>query len=230
MKTFLVNPKCNKINDYVLQFYNDDNWLQNTSYLLIENHNALIIDPSFLGDHLLKYCQKNNLKIQGILLTHGHWDHWILSRKLMKFAQVPVYCHSADIPILKVSLKRIREMDPNFSDSNLVYDLIEFQNWKDNDQINFNNFYLTTLHTPGHTPGSTCFIYKDCVFSGDHVFAETVGYTHFYLGDNQKMLASIQKFIDFCQPNQLVLCGHLDKLVFVEQTYPFLKKLLKKIK
>ncbi|MDQ0513951.1 hydroxyacylglutathione hydrolase [Mycoplasmoides fastidiosum] len=214
-----VNPKFNKISNQLIQIYNDDNQLQNCTYLLVDENKVLIIDPSFIGDFLIEFIQKNNLEVVGIFLTHGHWDHWIYARSIIEYTKLPIYCHKADQPVLENGLARIHSMDPSYDPKQLINDLVVYQNWKDHDVIEIDNFRLRVLHTPGHSPGSVCFSFDDYVFSGDHVFATTIGRTDLYLSDPMQMKTSLQKFFkNFCKC-QMILPGHLDKHVRVCDAY-----------
>ncbi|WP_391591670.1 Metallo-Beta-Lactamase Glyoxalase II [[Mycoplasma] cavipharyngis] len=222
---YQTKPKLIRITNQLLQFYNDDNWLENTSYLLLDDNYGLVIDPSFLGDYLVRFCQKHKIIIKAILLTHGHWDHWINAKSLVEYAKVPIYCHLKDQVVVESAWKSIKRIDPHFQSDDLAIEAIEFHDWKDHDVIKINNFQLGVLHTPGHTPGSVCFSVEDYVFSGDHVFADSIGRTDLEHNQAELMDHSLKKFFDHYDRNQTVLPGHLDFKVRVCDVYHNLKKM-----
>lgn len=93
---------------------------------------------------------------QYLLITHNHFDHTGALKSLIKELQIPVAAHAADAARLPVS--------PD------IY-------LEDGDHISFGKHALWVLHTPGHTPGSLCFLMKDILFSGDTLFPHGPGRT-----------------------------------------------------
>jgi hydroxyacylglutathione hydrolase len=93
---------------------------------------------------------------QYLLITHNHFDHTGALKSLIKELQIPVAAHAADASQLPVS--------PD------IY-------LEDGDHLTFGKHALWTLHTPGHTAGSLCFLLKDLLFSGDTLFPHGPGRT-----------------------------------------------------
>jgi hydroxyacylglutathione hydrolase len=136
-----------------------------------------------------------------VLLTHAHLDH---AGAAGSFAQdLPVYVHPEDLPAFSDyqawgGMSAI-ELDP-------VRDLRTFA---DGDVLTLAGFAIEVLHTPGHTPGSSCFRVDDDVVicTGDLVFAGTIGRSDFANSDPTAMRASLARFL--LLPDDLrVLPGH----------------------
>src|SRR5690554_5726173 len=66
-------------------------------YLYIKDSSAWVIDPGFDGEQIVNYCKKNKLKIEGVILTHYHWDHVLGVPPIMASdSSIPLYVHSKD--------------------------------------------------------------------------------------------------------------------------------------
>ena len=72
------------------------NQMDNNAYMLIDNQHCIVIDPSSYAQNIKDYIIKHKLKIDGILITHGHYDHIETINDLIKDFKVKVYCHQHD--------------------------------------------------------------------------------------------------------------------------------------
>lgn len=163
--------------------------MQANCYILYEpeREDALAIDPG--AEPELIRLALDGRRLAGILLTHGHQDH-IGAVRALRSAEAPVYIHLGDAPMLE---------NPNLSLAVMVggpqsqgapdYILEE-------GGITLAGISVDVLHTPGHTPGSVCFLAGGALFSGDTLFASGgVGRTDFPGGDGRALSASIEKLM-----------------------------------
>lgn len=163
-------------------------------YVLTEDETktALVIDPGVpseeLNDALLGY----NLK--SILLTHGHFDH-IFGCKALKeiYPDAKIYIHSADEGCLE---SNDLNLAGDFEETPGVAADIAVNN---GDIIEFADTCFYVLNTPGHSPGSVCYVDNNnkIIFSGDTLFCLTVGRTDFARGSFDDMMESIKKLSEF---------------------------------
>lgn len=162
---------------------------------------AVAVDAGFEPEAVRSMLDGAGKRLAAVLLTHAHLDH---AQAAGTFARdVPVYVHAEDRPAFDDyagwgGMSAI-ELDP-------VQDLRTFVN---GDRLDLAGFSIEVLHTPGHTPGSSCFRVGDDVVlcSGDLVFAGTIGRSDFTNSDPALMVASLERFLTL--PDDLrVLPGH----------------------
>lgn len=197
-----------KINHYVVGM------VQTNCYIIIneETKECFIIDPGASGKQLAEKIKKDNLAPVAVLLTHGHFDHAAAAEELAKEFNIKVYAHEAEEDTLRDPQKNVSWM----VGAKESYEADEFL--KDNQVINLAGFEIKVLHTPGHTEGGCCYYIaeEDVVFTGDTLFAQSVGRTDFPGGSMSQIVRSIQeRLMTLNQPGKLetdimVYPGHND--------------------
>ena len=149
---------------------------------------AVLLDAANEHERLLELCQ--SLGVRKVLETHGHWDH-IQAVPAVRDAGYEVGVTAADA-----------EMLPS-------YDFV----LEDESVIEVGRLRLTTIETPGHTPGSMCFKLEDSpvLFSGDTLFPGGPGATKFPGGDFDAIIRSIgERLFSPLPPETIVMPGHGD--------------------
>ncbi|MCL1977910.1 MAG: MBL fold metallo-hydrolase [Candidatus Bathyarchaeota archaeon] len=189
--------------------------LQTNCYVVncTETNEAIIIDPGLDFDAeaqpIFNYIDKEMLKIKFIVNTHGHSDHIRGDSLMQKEYAVPICIHEFDASFLKC----LEKPDDALTDVLL----------KDGDIIKFGNICLKVMHTPGHTMGSICLIGDKNMFSGDTLFAGSVGRTDFAESSPKDMSITLKK-LALLPDDLLVYPGH-DEVTLMGQekhTNPFL--------
>lgn len=167
--------------------------LESNGYVLYQNEGqtCYIIDPGYNSKVYLDYLKKNDLKLEGILLTHHHYDHTGAVDRLKKELDCSVYLHRADCDMYK------KPVD--------VY-------MEDGDVIDIGGEKLVVISTPGHTRGSVCFFSAKSriAFTGDTIFNVDLGRTDLEDGSEEEMRHSIIDIIDKWDNDIMIYPGHGD--------------------
>jgi len=161
---------------------------------------ALIIDPGDEAAELAEEIKSQKLTLRGILLTHGHFDHIGAVPGLVERFGVPVYIHPGDAG-LYASPQNC--MPPWFSAvQGLPAPAAELPTAA--------GLSFSVLPTPGHSPGGVCYYFAQdgIVFSGDTLFAGSVGRTDFPGGNVADLMASIRTVLFRLPDDTRVLAGH----------------------
>ena len=184
-----------------------------------DSDEAVVVDPGFEPSAVRAVLDAAGKRPVAVLLTHAHFDH---AGEAGSFAaNLPVYVHPDDVTAFSDYSAwgggGAAALDP-------VADLRTFV---DGDVLRFAGLALEVLHTPGHTPGSSCFRIEDEVvlFSGDLVFAGTIGRSDFANSDPAAMRRSLIRFLTLPDATR-VLPGHgAETTVGTERTSnPFLRE------
>ena len=165
---------------------------------------AIVIDPGGDADDLVRDIADRGLTITAIVATHAHFDHVIAAEALRSSTGAPFYLHADDKPILSwlqesgrmflgIELPPPPEIDSATGEGDvLVAGATELQ----------------VIHTPGHSPGSISLVGEGALFSGDTLFAESIGRTDLPGGDAAALVRAVRGKL-FALPEDLpVYPGH----------------------
>ncbi|MGD8564779.1 MAG: MBL fold metallo-hydrolase [Candidatus Bathyarchaeota archaeon] len=162
---------------------------------------AIIIDPGYEdqveAQEFFRYIESNSLRIKSIVDTHGHPDHACGNGIMKEKFQVPILIHEKDNTMLGSSSIVSRFFA--FKAVSPPADTLLYEG----NTIRFGETSLKVLHTPGHSPGSTSLVGKNVVFTGDTLFAGSIGRTDFPNSSTSEMKASLQKLANL--PDQMVV-------------------------
>ena len=187
-------------------------------YIVAHNptKDACIIDPGGEPERIMDFIKKNGLKAKFIINTHGHGDHIIGNG----YFGVPIYIHKLEKDFLT---------DPGLNLSGAFGLSIKTPKasklLEDGDKVYLNDLEFEILHTPGHTPGGISIKLDGVVFTGDTLFAGTVGRTDLPDGDEKVLLGSIRKKLLTLDDDTVVYPGHgQESTIGIERgSNPFLK-------
>lgn len=183
-----------------------------------ESKRAVAVDPSYNSEAMIRYLGEEGMAVEAILLTHGHFDHIAGIDALREATGAPVYLHEGDADMpenpeknLSVITDRLLRLKP--ADVLL----------KGGEKIELAGMEIEALHTPGHTPGGTCYLAEDLMFSGDTLFYLSIGRTDLPGSDDQQMKESLKELC-MLQKEYVVYPGHgqSTSLGFEVQNNPYL--------
>ncbi|MEO0116810.1 MAG: MBL fold metallo-hydrolase [candidate division WOR-3 bacterium] len=183
-------------------------FLTNT-YLILTEKEAVVIDPVFEPERILGLIRGRELK--KIINTHGHIDHIQADFILKERTKAQILIHRADAELLSRPSQNLSllvgESLPNFHADILL---------EEGDEISIGNFHLKVLHTPGHTEGSICLLEEDFAFTGDTLFADSIGRTDLPGGSEKKIFASLEKLTALLRDEMVIYPGHGEVAKFQE--------------
>lgn len=171
---------------------------------------AMVVDPAWNVQAILDELAKDDYKLKGMLITHGHPDHINGVEELMNKTNVPVYMHKDEVPWIK-----------GWKESS-----IPTQN---GDKIKIGNIEIQCIHTPGHTMGSQCFMCQSQMLTGDTLFIDGCGRTDLPGGNTEMLFDTFDRVIKKLPGETVIYPGHnyspgkSDTLEHQKQTNPYLR-------
>ena len=153
-----------------------------------ETKHALVIDPGGDADDLIAFLAESQLSVTAVIATHAHFDHVIAAERVVEHTGAPFYLHGDDKPLLdwmQASARMFLGIElgpPPEVDTSPV----------EGDVLKAGAVELSVVHTPGHSPGSIALVNEDAVFSGDTLFAGSVGRTDLPGGDTQALVDAVK--------------------------------------
>ena len=185
-----------QIKKFVLKFFDVN------CYLVNHNNKNFLIDPGSEFKRIKAHIIKNNLKLDFILNTHGHYDHTGAVADLIEEFKVPFYIHEKEEGIIEDPKKNLSSF---FSTNEL---LLQTCTLISGDIIDdFLNLDIKIMNFPGHTPGSIIIKIEDTLFTGDVLFKGSVGRSDLPEGSSKAMNDSLKMIRSFDKKLKL-LPGH----------------------
>lgn len=169
-------------------------------YLLCDETQAVcaIIDPGAKGERVAAAVEDTGCKPCAILLTHGHYDHSGGVEELRHhWPELPVYLNRGDV----------------YQDDPVAQKLFPYvpdtTNYGEGDVIQVGDLKVEVLATPGHSQGSVTLRCGEALFTGDTLFASSIGRTDFEGGSMKKIMASVKRLAQL-EGDYQVLPGHME--------------------
>lgn len=190
-----------------------------------EEKKAVVIDPGGDEDKIQKILTNEGLSLERIIHTHAHFDHCLGTSKLASMHTHSKVCmHRDDLGLYKNLPMQCSFFGIHFPAQNIT----EISHFLEHDEeFLLGKEKIRVIHTPGHTPGSVCFHLefsgKSLLFSGDTLFAGSIGRTDLWGGDYGKIIDSIKERLFTLEDETLVIPGHGEETrIFEERKFnPF---------
>ena len=177
----------------------------NNTYVVFDeaSKEAAIVDPSKGSGPVLVWMQSLGLIPKYVLNTHGHSDHTFDNGLALDGADAVLMIGEADAEMLE----QLARGDGWLGKPDLPSPAPDgfFEHGQ---ELALGTTAIQVLHTPGHTPGSSCFIYEDSVMTGDTLFQGSIGRTDFPGGSFPEIITSIETHLYRLPPEMRVLPGH----------------------
>ncbi len=165
--------------------------MANIIYIITDNKSkeSAIIDPAWDMSEVYKYIDENNLVLKKILLTHSHHDHINAIDEILTSYDLEIHINKKE----KVFWKK-------------EYDSFVINHG--GDTIKLGETEIRSLHTPGHTPGSTCYHIGDDLIAGDTLFVFGCGRCDLHGGNPEEMFNTLKDIKMSLDPKTIILPGH----------------------
>lgn len=169
-----------------------------------ETREAIVIDPGDDADRLAASLASRALTVTAIVATHAHFDHIVAAERLRALTGAPFYLHAEDKPLLAW----MQESGRLFLGMDLPPPPEVDTEAREGDRLIAGSVGLEIVHTPGHSPGSISLAADEGVFSGDTLFAGSIGRTDLPGGDMRALLDAVRDKLFRLDQDLTVYPGH----------------------
>ena len=179
--------------------------MMNFIYLIgcSETREAAVVDPAWDVSTILRIAQESDLKVNRVLVTHAHPDHINGLGELLEATDAAVYMNANEMDYMKEMAARFR-LPIEFMNRRSG----NFRPLSDGEQVLVGKVPIQFLHTPGHTPGSQCFLVERRLISGDTLFINACGRVDLPGGDPEKMWWSLNRKLASLDDDTILYPGH----------------------
>jgi glyoxylase-like metal-dependent hydrolase (beta-lactamase superfamily II) len=183
-------------------------WLQCNCTILgdEQTREAIVIDPGDDPLEILARLEKHGLTAKQIICTHTHIDHVGAISELQERMEAPAAIHKADLFLFEKLDVQAQWIGMPMPKRGTIEHFVQ-----DGDAVDCQGVEIRVIHTPGHTPGSSSFHLvndRNILFTGDTLFAESIGRTDLWGGSQPEIITSIQKKLMSFNDDTLVIPGH----------------------
>ncbi len=164
--------------------------MQNFVYLIGDRakRECVMVDPAWDVRRALEEAAKDEMKVTGALVTHAHFDHVNGLGDFLKQVKGKIYCQRDEAEFLKSWRSDLKPMESG-------------------EKLAVGDIEITFLHTPGHTPGSQCFLAENKLVSGDTLFIQACGRCDLPGGNPEQMYYSLKRLAELDE-NTVLYPGH----------------------
>ncbi|MBC7287024.1 MAG: MBL fold metallo-hydrolase [Armatimonadetes bacterium] len=153
---------------------------------------CVVVDPGDDPELILSAIEGR--QALAVLLTHGHFDHVAAAADVAEMTGAEVWAHVGDRPWLEGQWELWGLRAPR----------VRYNYFRDDDAP----FGIRTIHTPGHSPGSVCYLFDGAVCCGDTIFASSVGRVDLPGGSERELVSSLRRLKTELPPESVLLPGH----------------------
>lgn len=174
------------------------------TYILSGGRECVVIDCGVDDRKIMDVVERKGLHVKYILLTHAHFDHIYHVKSLKEKTGAKLCLHEDELEFYQDPFQNGSRM---FGDGRDVEIAAADVLLKDGQTLQAGDLSLKIIHTPGHSPGSICILCGSMLFSGDTLFAMSIGRTDFPGGNAMAMKESLKKLFQL-DDNITVYPGH----------------------
>lgn len=167
-----------------------------------DSREAMIIDPGDEPDRIMDLIRKDGISVKYIVCTHAHFDHVGAIPDLKQETGAKIIMHEDESQVYEAA-KKMAAMWGFYIEDMPKPDIFV----QEGDHIELGDMKFEVMHTPGHSPGSMCLYGHGILFSGDTVFAGSIGRTDFPGGSLENMRKSFRRIISLPEETE-ILSGH----------------------
>lgn len=169
---------------------------------------AIVIDPGDDVDRIAAVLERHGLHVIAIVATHAHIDHVGGLALLKRMTGAPAFLHEADVPLYQALATQAQWLGVPAPEIETVDGFLD-----ERKRFDVGPSRVSVLHTPGHSPGSVAFVLESGqpqprVFSGDTLFAGSIGRTDLWGGSFDQLIASIVRSLLPFSDDVIVTPGH----------------------
>ena len=162
---------------------------------------AVVVDPGAAAAEIRLHLARSGATCAAILLTHSHFDHFGALADLAEGMGAPVWLPEGELDVFR----RPNDFFPGFPTRAFTGDATLLSG---GETVEAAGISFQVRHVPGHSPGHLSYYADGCLFSGDVLFAGSVGRTDLPFGDWEALLESIRSLADAYPPETVVYSGH----------------------
>jgi hydroxyacylglutathione hydrolase len=179
--------------------------MKNFIYLIgcAETREAAVVDPAWDVPEILDLGRQSDLRITRIFLTHGHPDHMNGLQEMLEATDARVYLHRDEMDYMRQAAEHYGIATEFMNSRSGNFHAIE-----DGEDVLIGKVAVKFLHTPGHTPGSQCFLVEKNLVSGDTLFIDACGRVDLPGGDPEKMWWSLNHKLKALEDDIALCPGH----------------------
>ena len=177
--------------------------MRNFAYLIGDRQtgDCVVVDPAYAAGELVDALEADGMHLSGVLVTHHHPDHVGGSMMGFELKGLAELLEHVSVPV------HVNSQEAQFVSRITGIPMSDLTSHEHGDKVSVGAIDIELLHTPGHTPGSQCFLLDGRLVAGDTLFLEGCGRTDFPGGDSDEMFRSLQKLAQLTG-NPTVFPGH----------------------
>jgi len=163
--------------------------MRNFAYLIGDRQtgDCVVVDPAYAAGDLVDTLEADGMHLSGVLVTHHHPDHVGGSMMGFELKGLAELLERVSVPV------HVNSQETQFVSRITGIPLSDLTSHEHGDKVSVGAIDIELLHTPGHTPGSQCFLLDGRLVAGDTLFLEGCGRTDFPGGDSDEIYRSLQK-------------------------------------
>ena len=163
--------------------------MRNFAYLIGDRQtgDTLVVDPAYAAGDLVDALEADGMHLSGVLVTHHHPDHVGGSMMGFELKGLAELLERVSVPV------HVNSEEALFVSRTTGIPMSDLTSHRHGDKVSVGDIDIELLHTPGHTPGSQCFLLDGRLVAGDTLFLEGCGRTDFPGGDSDEIFRSLQK-------------------------------------